>query len=154
MPSGIQTISSNNEPILAVKATTTLCLEIPKKNYFIPPNNNFIGKWVRLSIGLDKKSIKKTLSNEYVIDQDLAKSIHKKRETNSHKGTHGRSLVVAGSKGMMGAAILTVKACVFSGSGLTTCYIPSIGLNEIQGIFQKPWLLLLKEILFQENFEN
>ena len=44
--------------------------------------------------------------------------ILKKRERNSHKGTYGKTLIVAGSYGMAGAALMCGKAAVKSGVGL------------------------------------
>ena len=42
------------------------------------------------------------------------------REPDSHKGTYGRILLVAGSPGMPGAAVLAARAALRSGSGLVT----------------------------------
>jgi hydroxyethylthiazole kinase-like uncharacterized protein yjeF len=46
------------------------------------------------------------------------------REPNSHKGDYGKLLLVAGSKGMAGAAILTGRGAYSSGAGLVTCALP------------------------------
>ena len=45
-----------------------------------------------------------------------------KRSKNSHKGDFGKSLILAGSEGMGGAAILSSEACLFSGAGLVSMY--------------------------------
>jgi len=45
-----------------------------------------------------------------------------KRSKNSHKGDFGRALILAGSEGMGGAAILSSEACLFSGAGLVSIY--------------------------------
>lgn len=47
-----------------------------------------------------------------------------KRPEDSHKGTYGHVLILAGSKGMMGAALLCARAAVRSGCGLTTLAVP------------------------------
>lgn len=52
------------------------------------------------------------------------KSFYKLRESNSHKGTHGHALIVAGNHCRMGATIIAVKACIRSGIGLLTVNIP------------------------------
>lgn len=52
------------------------------------------------------------------------KSFYKLRESNSHKGTHGHALIVAGNHCRMGAASIAVKACLRSGIGLLTVNIP------------------------------
>ncbi len=46
------------------------------------------------------------------------------RAVDSHKGTYGRVLVIAGSRGMSGAAVLTGSAALRSGAGLVTVACP------------------------------
>lgn len=64
---------------------------------------------------------------------DDIKNILPKREKNSHKGTFGRVGIIAGSKGMAGAAYLATMAALRSGSGLVYAIIPN-SLNEILSI--------------------
>jgi hydroxyethylthiazole kinase-like uncharacterized protein yjeF len=55
------------------------------------------------------------------------KFIHKllkPRKADSHKGDHGHALLIAGSKGRMGAAVIAAKACLRTGSGLLTVIVP------------------------------
>lgn len=54
------------------------------------------------------------------IDLNCIKNIYKKRPCDSHKGTHGHALLIAGSSDKMGAAIIASKACLRSGVGLLT----------------------------------
>ena len=68
----------------------------------------------------------KVLSLEYI------KTILKVRVQDSHKGTFGHALLFAGSKGKMGAAVISSKACLRSGVGLLTVNIP----EEERGIIQ------------------
>ena len=60
--------------------------------------------------------------------QDLTKQhiqqLLKPREANSHKGTYGHALIIAGNKYKMGAAVIAAKACLRSGVGLLTVNIP------------------------------
>ncbi len=48
----------------------------------------------------------------------------KPREANSHKGTYGHALLIAGNKYKMGAAVIAAKACLRAGAGLVTINIP------------------------------
>ncbi|WIV13453.1 NAD(P)H-hydrate dehydratase [Proteiniborus sp. MB09-C3] len=59
-----------------------------------------------------------------IIDKDMVNSIIPKREKDTHKGTYGRVGVIGGSKGMTGAVILALKACLRSGSGLAYSIVP------------------------------
>ena len=58
------------------------------------------------------------------VDQNLIQKIFKKRLPDSHKGSHGHALIIAGSKDKMGAAIIAAKACLRAGVGLLTVNIP------------------------------
>ena len=58
------------------------------------------------------------------IDLNCIKNTYKKRPCDSHKGTHGHALLIAGSENKIGAAIIASKACLRSGVGLLTVSIP------------------------------
>lgn len=47
------------------------------------------------------------------------------RERNAHKGTYGHTLIVCGSRGMIGAAVLSTGAALRSGCGLVTAHVPA-----------------------------
>ncbi len=69
---------------------------------------------------------------ENTITPELVASWLKERKPDSHKGDYGRALLVAGSKGMMGAALLSARACMRSGVGLLTTRVPSCGYEIMQ----------------------
>ena len=54
------------------------------------------------------------------------------RDPDSHKGHYGHALLVAGSFGKMGAAVLAAKACLRSGVGLLTVHVPRCGVEIMQ----------------------
>lgn len=55
-----------------------------------------------------------------------------RRDPQSHKGTYGHALLVAGSRGKMGAAVLGARACLRSGVGLLTVHVPACGVDIMQ----------------------
>ena len=55
-----------------------------------------------------------------------------RRDPQSHKGTYGHALLVAGSRGKMGAAVLAARACLRSGVGLLTVHVPACGVDIMQ----------------------
>ena len=59
-----------------------------------------------------------------ILDLNFIQTIFVKRSLDSHKGTHGHALLVAGSHTKMGAAIISAKACLRAGAGLVTINIP------------------------------
>jgi hydroxyethylthiazole kinase-like uncharacterized protein yjeF len=61
-----------------------------------------------------------------IISASYIKSIIKKRLPDSHKGTYGHALLIAGNSGKMGASVIAAQACVRSGVGLVTVNIPFI----------------------------
>ena len=67
-----------------------------------------------------------------LIDGAFINKILKPRDPFSHKGDYGHAGIIAGSIGMMGAAVLAVKACLRSGVGKVTAYTASIGYNIMQ----------------------
>ena len=56
----------------------------------------------------------------------------RKRGKYSHKGTYGHGLLIAGSYGMMGAAVLAARSAIRGGLGLLTTHIPRLGVEIIQ----------------------
>lgn len=66
------------------------------------------------------------------ITPDFISTILKTPAPDAHKGTLGHALLVAGSHGKMGAAVLASKAALRSGCGLATAFVPSIGYTILQ----------------------
>lgn len=115
-----------------VKAKTTLTFQQPKLAIFFPQNYFFVGEWVVLPIGLHHGFISGLNVTNHIVSTSDAKSMLKPRTKFSHKGSFGHALLVAGSKGKMGAAILSAKACLRAGVGLLTVYLPAQGLEIMQ----------------------
>ena len=80
------------------------------------------------------------------ISAAFIRSIVKNRLPDSHKGTYGHALLIAGNSGKMGAAVIAAKACVRSGVGLVTLNIPFMERTTIQ--ISVPEAMLN----FRENF--
>ncbi|MBP5548022.1 MAG: NAD(P)H-hydrate dehydratase [Bacteroidales bacterium] len=54
------------------------------------------------------------------------------RDPESHKGDYGHALLIAGSYGKIGAAVLATRACMRSGVGLLTVHVPRCGVSVLQ----------------------
>lgn len=67
-----------------------------------------------------------------IFDKSTAGSLYKKRDPLAHKGNFGHSLILAGSYGKIGAAILAARGCLAAGSGLLTIHLPACGYEIIQ----------------------
>lgn len=67
-----------------------------------------------------------------IFDKSAAVSNYKPRNPLSHKGNFGHALILAGSYGKIGAAVLAAKACLCSGTGLLTVHLPACGYEIMQ----------------------
>ena len=115
-----------------VKANYTFSLQFPKLAFFFAENEKFTGKWEVVEIGILPEAIQKNSSNLYYLEQKDIVSILKKRSRFSHKGTFGHALIVAGSKGMAGASVLSSKAVLKAGAGLVTVHGPECNRTIVQ----------------------
>ncbi len=108
----------------AVRADLTIALGAYKFAHILPPASELCGEVVCCPIGLPDGSIKPTGTYCETIDKsDVALNLPK-REKNSHKGSFGPALFVCGSYNMTGAAVLSVRAAIRSGAGLTKLVSP------------------------------
>jgi NAD(P)H-hydrate epimerase len=113
---------SNSEIILA---DYTLTFQAPKLSSFFPTTGRYYGDVYVLDIGLlDDFWDHVTNEPPLMIEPDYISLKLKPRCKFSHKGTFGHVLVVAGSHGFAGAAVLCAKASLKCGAGLTTVYVP------------------------------
>ena len=63
---------------------------------------------------------------------DSVRALLPERPATGHKGTFGHALLIAGSYGKMGAAVLASRACLRAGVGLLTSHVPHMGYGIIQ----------------------
>jgi len=131
LPSGMRADSSSvNAPV--VKAHHTLSFEFYKLAFLFPENAGITGEIHILPIGLHPDYIRQTPTPFHISEISLIKSIYKPRSPFAHKGTYGHALLVAGSEGKMGAAILSAKSCLRAGVGLLSCHVPKCGYTIMQ----------------------
>ncbi len=115
-----------------IRANFTLTFETPKLSFLFAENAENVGEFYILDIGIDKNFLSEQKSNNYFVTIDDAAQILKPRTKFSHKGTFGHALLIAGSYGKMGAAVLGARACLRSGAGLITTHIPECGYAIMQ----------------------
>lgn len=124
--------NTGNGQSLIVRANITLTFQFPFLSFFFEENEKYTGKWHVLDIGLHEKIIASTETKYEVIERRRVADILPARNKFSHKGTFGHALVIGGSYGMMGAAVLTAEAALRSGTGLVTAHIPGAGYQIMQ----------------------
>ncbi|WP_295117230.1 NAD(P)H-hydrate dehydratase [uncultured Chitinophaga sp.] len=131
IPSGLMADkSSAHQP--CVHARYTLSFEFYKLAFLMPENASITGEVYILPIGLHPAYIAHTITPYHIIDRDIIRTIYQPRKPFSHKGTFGHALLIAGSYGKMGAAVLAAKACLRAGVGLLTVHVPCCGYEIMQ----------------------
>lgn len=130
VPSGLMTDGPTTG--VAVKAHYTFTFEVPKLAFVFPENNDYVGNWVCESIQLDAKFIDSLQTPWNLVTPEMVRSILRPRRKYDHKGTFGHALLVAGSYGRVGAAILAARACLRSGTGLVTIHAPRSAYQILQ----------------------
>ncbi len=134
IPSGLMTEDNSfNVQQNIIRADLTLTLGMKKLCMMMADNKKFIGKLEVLDIGLSKEFIDKTEAQCSILEEHTVRSMMKERSDYAHKGSMGHALLIAGSYGMAGAAILASKACLRSGAGKLTIHTPSKN-NDIMQI--------------------
>jgi NAD(P)H-hydrate epimerase len=133
LPSGLfcEDYSQNHTESI-VQATYTLTFERPKLSFLLADFGEKAGEWKVIPIGLNEAFLDGLYTPYYLLTKSYVRSLLKKRKKFSHKGTYGHALLVSGSKGKMGAAVLATKAALHSGVGLVTTFVPQCGYNIIQ----------------------
>jgi NAD(P)H-hydrate epimerase len=130
IPSGM--FADQISPGISIHAHYTLSFELPKLAFFFSENAERVGEWQVRPIGLSPEFIKRETANWLYTDMQLAASLLRKRRKYDHKGTFGHALLIAGSKGMVGAAVLASRACLRSGVGLLTSHVPASACDILQ----------------------
>ena len=131
IPSGLYADKSSKENIV-VKADYTLTFQQYKLAFMMAENEQYFGKIIVLDINLHQKFYEQHDAQYELIDIDLIKAIYRPRKPFSNKGDFGHACLLAGSYGMMGAAVLAAKACLKSGVGKLTCAVCKKGYEIMQ----------------------
>jgi hydroxyethylthiazole kinase-like uncharacterized protein yjeF len=133
MPSGMPADPVTGElKFEMVQASLTITFTNPKLSMLLPRYGESTGELITVDIGLDTDYISHIPNRYHVVTPDLIIKLYRPRNRFSNKGTFGHSMIVAGSKGKIGAALLASKACLRSGTGLLTLHIPVCGYIPAQ----------------------
>ena len=133
LPSGLMgEDNSNNSRQNIIHADLTLSIQLPKLAFLFPENEDIVGEWKLLDIGISPEFIRQT-DTPYIITeaQDVSQLI-KPRKRFAYKNNFGHALLIAGSNGMAGASVLAARACLRSGTGLLTVHVPVCNHDILQ----------------------
>ena len=115
-----------------VKATITYTIQYPKLAFFFAEHEQYVGEWEVLDVGITDPVTEETQTPYYFTEQTEVQGMLKKRSRFAHKGTMGHALLIAGKKGMAGAAVLSATACLRSGVGKVTVRTPEYNVPILQ----------------------
>jgi ADP-dependent NAD(P)H-hydrate dehydratase / NAD(P)H-hydrate epimerase len=131
MPSGLS-CDVPSRGFITIHATHTISFQCYKLAFMMAENEMAIGQVHILPIGLHVGYLKQVTPVAKILDRPFIKTIYQSRKRFAHKGNFGHALIAAGSYGKMGAAVLSAQACLKSGAGLVTAFIPQCGYTILQ----------------------
>jgi len=145
LPSGLLADAPQPDPAApVVRARHTVSFGLPKLAFLLPQNAEFVGEWEVMDIGLSADFIEQAATPWHLtrmpgvggFDQELAAPVPDvtlpRRGKFAYKNTFGHALLLAGSRGKVGAAVLSSGGCLRGGVGLLTVRVPGCGYDIIQ----------------------
>jgi ADP-dependent NAD(P)H-hydrate dehydratase / NAD(P)H-hydrate epimerase len=141
-PSGMDcdsgAIDSNTIP-----ADETITFIAAKKGQFAYPAADYLGTLSVADIGISPKLDSVKALSDAVLDSETVRQLLPKRGSDSHKGTYGRALIVAGSVNYVGAPALSAEAAYRAGAGLVTVAAPNPVIMALAGSLREvTWQML------------
>ena len=133
IPSGLMTESNEyNVRSNIIRADVTVTIQQPKLSFLFAENQQFIGELKVVDINISKEGMAQVDAHVTILEEDDVRCRMRQRDDFAHKGTMGHALIIAGSRGMAGAAMLATKACLRSGVGKVTVHTPAANIIPLQ----------------------
>ncbi|MDC6366990.1 MULTISPECIES: NAD(P)H-hydrate dehydratase [Flavobacteriaceae] len=143
IPSGLPVDAPPSSQV--IHANYVLSFQAPKLVFFLPTTGIYSNQWEILDIGLDAEFLYQVETEFDLIGRPEILPLYRPRQKFSHKGTYGHALIVGGSYGKIGAVQLASKACLSTGSGLVTAFVPECGYNSLQTALPETMVITDKE---------
>ena len=121
IPSGV---SADTGMVLgtAFCADLTVTFAYRKRGQILYPGSNYCGDVVTASVGINDPGLRENQDAVFTLDREDVLCLLPKRPADSNKGTFGKVLLIAGSRGMSGAAYLSARAAYAAGAGLVRIF--------------------------------
>ena len=107
-----------------VRAHLTVTMALPKRGLLLYPAAEHVGRLVVVDIGFPAAVREHAAIRCHVIEAEAVAAPLPARPADTHKGTYGHVLVIAGSPGKTGAGALTSMAALRTGAGLVSFALP------------------------------
>lgn len=144
IPSGI---SSDDGRIMgdAVRADATVTFGLPKRGHYLHPGAEYTGRLFVEDIGFPRELIRSDRIRTEAVERQDAALLLPERPAFSHKGMYGHVLILAGSRGKTGAAIMAARACMRAGAGMVTIGVPEGIAGILQSVVAEEMVLPLPD---------
>ena len=129
----------------AFKADYTVTFQLKKIGLELSQGRTMAGRVIVPDIGISTDSICEDQEIVRTAGKDIYRKMLPDRPEDSNKGTYGRLLVIAGSKGMAGAAYLNAHAAYMTGAGLVRVYTSSDNREILQTLFPEAIITTYEE---------
>ncbi len=123
VPSGLDAATGKAQ--LSVVADLTVTMGFCKTGFLMEDAMNHVGSLHVVDIGIPARLSNSVSASFQLLDRHLVRNLLPRRLRISHKGNYGHLLIVGGACGMSGAAILSGKAALRTGSGLVSVACPA-----------------------------
>jgi len=124
LPTGVEA-DTGATPGEAVRAAATVTFALPKWGHYLYPGAGLCGRLSVADIGIPPLAIApESLPAAVLSAADVARWLPD-LPGDAHKGTRGRVLAIAGSLGMVGAAVLAARAALRAGCGTVRLLTPA-----------------------------
>nr|WP_256558134.1 NAD(P)H-hydrate dehydratase [Halobacillus sp. A1] len=134
IPSGVPADEGFDE-FDAVKADETVVIAAPKMSAFLESTSCYYGKWTVVEIGLPVKLLPNP-RRQFWTKRDAFTTVPI-RSKHSHKGSHGKGLVIGGSYHMPGSIAMTGRAALRSGIGLLSIATPTTAIPSVASFLRE-----------------
>lgn len=129
----------------AVRADQTVTFGLLKRGHVFYPGAACAGQLCVADIGFPRSLLESDRIRVHFVERKDVLSLFPERQKQSHKGTYGHVLIVAGSRGKTGAALMAARACLKSGAGLVTIGIPDTLVQAFQSRVTEEMILPLPD---------
>jgi NAD(P)H-hydrate epimerase len=123
IPSGL--CADTGKPMgCCLRATVTVTFAFPKIGHFLYPGAEYTGELDVVDIGIPPHIVRSVNPGQEVVTEADIQKIYRPRPAETHKGNAGHLVILAGSTGKAGAAVLSGLGAVRTGAGLVTFAAP------------------------------
>lgn len=144
IPSGLNS-DSGAACGIAVRAAATATFAFAKAGHILHPGNDHTGDLQVIDIGIPGFAAQDQNLTLQLLENDDIIPLFPPREFNSHKGSYGHLLILAGSTGKTGAAALCANAAARCGTGLVTLGVPGSANTSLEAMVVEPMTVPLAE---------